>query len=77
MAKQPENERDFVGSGNFLGKQRRNFNISNKCWDLSHELALELGVSHSAIVELAVRHFYQSIKGTPDKIRYTPERMTR
>jgi hypothetical protein len=77
MSKRNEDQRDFIGSGNFLGKQRRNFNVSNKAWNLMHELALELGVSHSAIIELAVRHFYQSIKGDPGPIKYTPERRTK
>jgi hypothetical protein len=53
------------GEGNYLGKARRNFYISNKCWTLMHEIAMELGVNHSNVIELAVRKLYPEVTGKP------------
>jgi len=68
---------DMTGSGNFLGKRRRSIFISNKCWNLMHELSLELGLSHSGIIEIATRMYYREMTGKPANITYTPERITK
>ncbi|RPH38332.1 hypothetical protein EHM92_00175 [bacterium] len=57
--------------GNFLGKQRRNFNLTNRCWDMMHQLACDIGVNHSAIIELAIREMYTRYQGTPEPIKYS------
>jgi hypothetical protein len=51
------------GEGNYLGKSRRNFYLSNKCWVLMHEMAMELGINHSNVIELAVRKLYPEVTG--------------
>ena len=53
-----------IGEGNYLQKSRRNFFISNRCWDLLHQISLEMGLSHSGCLELAVREMYQRMYGT-------------
>jgi hypothetical protein len=56
--------------GNWLGKQRRNFNLTNRCWDLLHELALEFGLDHGAMLEICVREKYIKDIGPLPKITY-------
>ena len=53
----------IVGEGNYLGKARRNFYISNRCWQLLHALSLELGLNHSSVLEMAVRAYHQTVIG--------------
>lgn len=56
--------------GNYLGKARRNFYISFRCWRLMHELSLEYGLSHSGVIEMAVRRFYVNTFGELPGISY-------
>lgn len=65
------------GRGNWLGKQRRNFYLTNRCWRLMHELALDIGVSHGTIIELAVREMYARIKNEVPPIAYSDYRRPR
>ena len=58
------------GCGNYLGKQRRNFYITNRAWDLLHELTLELGTNHSSTLELAIREYYVKLIGPVPPIKY-------
>ena len=57
-----------IGEGNYLGKARRNFYISNRCWDLMHQLSLEFGINHSNVIEIAVRELYQRTYGSVPRI---------
>lgn len=70
MAKKQDSDADLTACGNYLGKQRRNFNITNRCWDMMHNLSLDIGVNHSAIIELAVREMYCRYHGEVPPIRY-------
>jgi len=62
---------DYTGCGNFLGKQRRNFYITNRSWQLLHALCLEFGVNHSSMIELCVREKYVKDIGPVPKIEYS------
>ena len=55
---------EIVGEGNWLGKARRNFYLSTTVNELIHKLSLELGISHSAVIELAAREMYARIHGS-------------
>lgn len=54
---------EIVSEGNWLGKSRRTYFLSNKCHDLLHEVSLQQGLNHSAVIELAVRVYYQQVIG--------------
>ena len=57
-------------SGNWLGKQRRNFYITNRSWDLLHKLCLEYGVNHSVMLEMTIRDKYAREIGPVPPIKY-------
>lgn len=60
----------YRGQGNYLGKQRRNFYVTNRAWEMMHELSIDIGLSHSGIVELAVRDMYVRYHGSVPPITY-------
>jgi hypothetical protein len=51
--------------GNYLCKARRNFYLTQRCWELMHEISMELGVNHSNVIEFAIRRMYSEICGKP------------
>lgn len=64
----------FKGEGNYLGKARRNFYLSNRSFDLLHQLSLEYGINHSNILELAIREMYVKTFGPVPPIEYADGR---
>lgn len=68
--REPKKETRPKGCGNWLGKQRRNFYITNRSWDLLHALALDFGLNHSATLELAIREMYVKNIGPVPPIKY-------
>lgn len=72
-----EKEDKPPGQGNYLGKQRRNFYISNRCWEMMHKISLDIGVNHSAVIELAVREMYRRTIGDLPPIEYRDGRIAR
>lgn len=77
MPKKTANERYFPGCGNWLGKQRRNFYITNRAWDLLHELALEFGMNHSSMLEICIREKYVKDIGPVPPIKYADGRLAK
>ena len=75
MSRKPLGKVEIVAMGNWMGKARRNFMISNRCWHLMHELSLELGISHSAVIELSVRETYQRVYGRVPEIPLITKRL--
>lgn len=65
------------GQGNYLAKQRRNFYISNRCWEMMHELSLDIGLNHSGIIELSIREMYRRYMGNVPPIQYVDGRIAR
>lgn len=70
MTKREDNSQKPPGMGNYLGKQRRNFYITNRCWNMMHDLSIEIGINHSGIIELAVREMYIRYHGQVPDINY-------
>lgn len=70
MTKYDDTDERPRGCGNYLGKQRRNFYITNRCWDLLHALSLEYGCNHSSMIELCVREKYVKDIGPVPAIVY-------
>ena len=55
--------------GNYLRKTRVNFYLSADARRMLHELSLRRGVSHTAIIELAVRDMYDALMlGKPPEV---------
>ena len=65
------------GMGNWLGKTRHNITMTDRGWDLTHRLAMEYGLDHSAIIELAVREKYLKEIGPLPPIKYVDGRPAR
>jgi hypothetical protein len=65
------------GQGNYLAKQRRNFYLSNRCWEMMHTISLDIGVNHSAVIELAIREMYRRMIGNVPPIEYRDGRIAR
>jgi len=68
-----ENFNEMDTCGNWLGKARRNFNITRRCWQLLHVLCLEFGLNHSNMLELCVREMYVKHFG---KVKKQPPDLT-
>lgn len=62
------------GCGNWLGKQRRNFYITNRSFDLLHALALEFGINHSSMLELCIREMHVAKIGPVPPVTYSDGR---
>lgn len=41
-----------------MGKRQRSFALTDDAYQMLHELARDFGISQTAVVELAIRHFY-------------------
>jgi len=70
----PKYTDDYSGCGNFLGKQRRNFYITNRSFDFLHALCLEYGLNHSSMLELCIREKYVKDIGPVPAIKYADGR---
>ncbi len=70
MPRFPKEGAQYRGVGNYLGKQRRTLNLTNRGWDMAHEMSLDLGVSHSAVYDLAVREMWTRFHGHVPPITY-------
>ena len=51
------------GRGNYLQKSRRNVYLSGKCWEMLHEMGVEIGLNHSNTIEICVRMAYPKVLG--------------
>ena len=59
---------EIIGEGNWLGKVRKNYMITQTAVDCCHELTLQTGFNHSHVVEWAIRKLYQELIGPVPKI---------
>ena len=55
--------------GNYLGKSRRNYHLSDKCVELLQACTVNEGLSQSAVIEQAVREYYASRRGKWESLR--------
>lgn len=65
-----ENDNGYKGQGNWLGKQRLNFSVSGRFYEMLHRIALEYGVNHSVALELCVREKFTKEFGPVPEIKY-------
>lgn len=70
MSREPEEERNFVGEGNWLGTTRRNFTMPRRTWELLHALCLEKGVDHSSMLSYLIHDAYKREFGKVPEIQY-------
>jgi len=64
------NSDDLRHCGNWLGKARRNFNLTNRSWNLLHALCLEYGLNHSSMLEICIREKFIKDIGPLPPIEY-------
>jgi hypothetical protein len=77
MRKGEEEETRPPGQGNYLAKHRRNFYLSNRCWQMMHAISLDLGLNHSGTIEIAIREMYRRVIGNLPPIEYRDGRIAR
>lgn len=59
--------------GNYLGKSRRNYHLSDRCVQLLQECTVNEGLSQSSVIEQAVREYYMNRRGKWESLQKRAE----